>query len=80
MKLLFLSNGHGEDEIAIRIIKRLQSSPHCPGITALPLVGNGYAYIRLGIPLLDRGQKMPSGEGVEGVGEAVDRVNQVDWV
>lgn len=61
MKLLFLSNGHGEDEIAIRIIKRLQSSPHCPGITALPLVGNGYAYTRLGIPLLDRGQKMPSG-------------------
>ncbi|MFN6233535.1 hypothetical protein [Microcystis sp.] len=54
MKLLFLSNGHGEDEIAIRIIKRLQSSPHCPGITALPLVGNGYAYTRLGIPLLDR--------------------------
>ncbi|MFM7908457.1 MAG: hypothetical protein ACKPA9_25910, partial [Microcystis sp.] len=61
MKLLFLSNGHGEDEIAIRIIKRLQSSPHCPDITALPLVGNGYAYTRLGIPLLDRGQKMPSG-------------------
>ncbi|AKV71225.1 hypothetical protein VL20_6513 [Microcystis panniformis FACHB-1757] len=56
-----MSNGHGEDEIAIRIIKRLQSSPLCPDITALSLVGNGYAYTRLGIPLLDRGQKMPSG-------------------
>jgi len=61
VKLLFLSNGHGEDEIATRIIKRLSSSPHCPSITALPLVGNGYAYTRLGIPLLDQGQKMPSG-------------------
>lgn len=61
MKLLFLSNGHGEDEIAIRIIKRLQLSPHCPSITALPLVGNGHAYTRLEVSLLDGGQKMPSG-------------------
>jgi uncharacterized protein (TIGR03492 family) len=61
VKLLFLSNGHGEDEIATRIIKRLQKSPHCPNIIGLPLVGNGHAYTRLGIPLLDQGQKMPSG-------------------
>jgi uncharacterized protein (TIGR03492 family) len=61
VKLLFLSNGHGEDEIATRIIKRLQSSPHCPSITALPLVGAGHAYTRLGVSLLDQGQKMPSG-------------------
>jgi uncharacterized protein (TIGR03492 family) len=61
VKLLLLSNGHGEDEIAIRIIKRLQQSPNCPILAALPLVGFGHAYTRLGISLLDEGQKMPSG-------------------
>jgi uncharacterized protein (TIGR03492 family) len=61
MKLLVLSNGHGEDLIAIRIIERLlQDIPELE-ITALPIVGQGYAYRQFNIPLAGRVQQMPSG-------------------
>ena len=60
MKLLVLSNGHGEDIIAIRIIERLLWDAELE-ITALPIVGQGYAYQKRGIPLAGRVQQMPSG-------------------
>jgi uncharacterized protein (TIGR03492 family) len=61
MKMLVLSNGHGEDLIATRIIERLQQ--HIPQLelVALPIVGQGYAYQNLNIPLAGRVQSMPSG-------------------
>ena len=42
--LLVLSNGHGEDVIALRLIEALQQ--RCPGLdlAVLPLVGTGEAY------------------------------------
>ena len=61
MKLLVLSNGHGEDEIAIRIIERLRRSIPELDLTALAIVGQGYAYKNLQIPLAGRVQQMPSG-------------------
>ncbi|MEN9518276.1 MAG: hypothetical protein RLZZ381_864 [Cyanobacteriota bacterium] len=61
MKLLVLSNGHGEDLIAIRIIERLLQDIAELEITALPIVGQGYAYQNLNIPLAGRVQQMPSG-------------------
>ncbi|NES81818.1 MAG: hypothetical protein F6K10_10670 [Moorea sp. SIO2B7] len=61
MKLLCLSNGHGEDVIATRILEQLQHHPDAPDIAALPLVGEGYAYTRLDIPIIGPVQKMPSG-------------------
>ena len=61
MKLLVLSNGHGEDVIAIRIIERLLQNLAELEITALPIVGQGYAYQSLNIPLAGRVQQMPSG-------------------
>lgn len=61
MKLLCLSNGHGEDEIAIRIVRELQQQATPPEIVALPIVGEGQSYTRLGIPLLGPTQVMPSG-------------------
>lgn len=61
MKLLVLSNGHGEDVIAIRIIERLLQSMAELEIKALPIVGQGYAYQQLDIPLIGRVQQMPSG-------------------
>ena len=61
MKLLVLSNGHGEDEIAIRIIERLLKDTSNLDIAALPIVGQGYAYKKLDIPLAGRVQQMPSG-------------------
>lgn len=61
MKLLVLSNGHGEDLIATRIIERLLQNIAELDITALPIVGQGYAYQNLNIPLAGRVQQMPSG-------------------
>ena len=60
MKLLVLSNGHGEDRVAIRIIERLQQDSALQ-LAALPIVGQGYAYKNLKIPLAGRVQQMPSG-------------------
>lgn len=60
MKLLVLSNGHGEDVIAIRIIERLIEDSELE-ITALPIVGQGHAYQKLDIPIAGRVQQMPSG-------------------
>ena len=60
-KLLCLSNGHGEDVIAVRILEQLQHHSSSPEIAALPLVGEGYAYTQAGIPIVGPVQKMPSG-------------------
>jgi uncharacterized protein (TIGR03492 family) len=60
-RLLCLSNGHGEDIIAVRILQELQQ--HSPNIdvAALPIVGEGRAYTQLGISLIGSVQTMPSG-------------------
>jgi uncharacterized protein (TIGR03492 family) len=61
MKLLVISNGHGEDVIAIRIVEELLNSPHKLEIAALPIVGRGSAYTRSNIPIAGKVQQMPSG-------------------
>ncbi|MBW4614297.1 MAG: lipid-A-disaccharide synthase-related protein [Desmonostoc vinosum HA7617-LM4] len=61
LRLLILSNGHGEDIIATRILQELQRQLNPPEIFALPLVGEGRAYQRLGIPLIGSVRTMPSG-------------------
>ncbi len=61
MKLLILSNGHGEDAIAARIAEKLKLTPNPPELAILPLVGEGHAYRGLNIPLIGRVKKMPSG-------------------
>jgi uncharacterized protein (TIGR03492 family) len=44
LKILALSNGHGEDEVAVRILRQLQQQcPDCH-LQALPIVGEGRAY------------------------------------
>jgi uncharacterized protein (TIGR03492 family) len=62
LKLLTLSNGHGEDEVAVRVLRQLQQ--RCPDwdLKALPIVGEGRAYEQAGIPIYGavRGA-MPSG-------------------
>lgn len=60
-RLLCLSNGHGEDVIAVRILQALQTQPNCPKLFALPLVGEGRAYHSLGVPLIGTVKSMPSG-------------------
>lgn len=59
--LLCLSNGHGEDIIAVRILQELQQHSSLLNIAALPLVGEGRAYIQQGIPIIGSVKTMPSG-------------------
>lgn len=61
LRLLCLSNGHGEDIIAVRILQELQQYSTEISIAALPIVGEGQAYTKLGIPLIGSVQIMPSG-------------------
>lgn len=61
MNLLCLSNGHGEDAIAIRILEQLQQLAPELDIAALPIVGEGRAYHQLDIPIIGTVKNMPSG-------------------
>jgi uncharacterized protein (TIGR03492 family) len=60
-KLLCLSNGHGEDEIAVHILQALRARVDFTQFAALPLVGEGLAYKRINVSLLPPVQRMPSG-------------------
>lgn len=60
-RLLCLSNGHGEDIIAVRVLQALQAQVNPPQISALPLVGEGQAYHQAEIPLVGAVKAMPSG-------------------
>jgi uncharacterized protein (TIGR03492 family) len=60
MEVLCLSNGHGEDQVAVRVALELQKLGI--EVTALPMVGVGSAYTKANIPILEDGVKaMPSG-------------------
>ncbi len=61
MRLLALSNGNGEDEVAVRVLRQLRQL--CPDweIQALPIVGDGSAYRQAGIEIYGPTQSaMPS--------------------
>lgn len=61
MRLLCLSNGHGEDVIAVRILEQLRREAPDWKLCALPIVGEGQAYRRSGIAIAGPVQSMPSG-------------------
>ncbi len=62
MKILCLSNGHGEDTIALRILQELQQHPQPPELAVLPLVGEGKAFAKLeNARIIGPVQRMPSG-------------------
>lgn len=61
MRLLCLSNGHGEDLIAIRILAEIRQLRSDIQLDALPLVGEGHAYQSLGITPIGQVRAMPSG-------------------
>jgi uncharacterized protein (TIGR03492 family) len=60
-RLLCLSNGHGEDAIALRILQALQRQANAPELAALPIVGEGHTYRHHDIPLIGPVKTMPSG-------------------
>lgn len=59
--VLFVSNGFGEDTIASSIVEHLLAAVNPPRVIAMPLVGEGLAYARLGIELVGPRELMPSG-------------------
>jgi uncharacterized protein (TIGR03492 family) len=62
LRLLALSNGHGEDEVAVRVLRQIQQQ--CPDweIQAMPVVGEGNAYQQSEIKIYGPTQSaMPSG-------------------
>jgi len=61
MKILFISNGHGEDNQSHCIIEALGQVCSSVEIAAIPIVGEGNAYRRLNIPIISPTQTMPSG-------------------
>jgi uncharacterized protein (TIGR03492 family) len=61
MKLLCISNGHGEDAIALPVLQELRKLAKSPEIVALPIVGEGNAYRSHDFPIAGKVQIMPSG-------------------
>ena len=61
MKVLFLSNGHGEDLNASLILGALRAREPFLQIGAMPLVGMGNAYRRLQVKIIGPTQNLPSG-------------------
>lgn len=58
-KILFITNGHGEDIVAAQIIKKLINN-HI-GIQVLPVVGNGSIYKNLPARVIGPTKVLPSG-------------------
>ncbi|MEH2248030.1 lipid-A-disaccharide synthase-related protein [Nostoc sp.] len=60
-RILFISNGHGEDNHTSHVIQTLRQL--CPSLdmAAMPIVGEGKAYRSLNIPIIGPTQRMPSG-------------------
>ncbi|MBU0672654.1 MAG: hypothetical protein KJ732_06475 [Candidatus Margulisbacteria bacterium] len=57
-KILFITNGHGEDLVAAEIIKKLGSEAKS---AVLPIVGEGKAFASLPVTVLGPKNKLPSG-------------------
>ena len=61
MKLLSISNGHGEDVIALRILMALRRLQPAVEVMGLAISGTGSAYRKAHIPLIAPTQQLPSG-------------------
>ena len=60
-KVLFISNGHGEDLNAVQIVKALRQQQPQLEIGAMPIVGQGNAYRNLNIDIIGPTESLPSG-------------------
>lgn len=61
MRLLFLSNGHGEDVIGSRLALQLAKLLPQADLRAFPLVGSGHAWRDAGLPVLGEARDLPAG-------------------
>jgi uncharacterized protein (TIGR03492 family) len=60
-KVLFISNGHGEDLNASQILKALREQQPQLEIAAMPIVGYGNAYRNLDVEIIGPTEALPSG-------------------
>ena len=60
-RLLYISNGHGEDNHSSHIIRTLRAIRPELDIAALPIVGEGQAYRKIDIPIVGPTYTLPSG-------------------
>ncbi|CAN1209920.1 lipid-A-disaccharide synthase-related protein [Tumidithrix helvetica PCC 7403] len=60
-RVLFLSNGHGEDLNASLVLKAFQQKYPEVEVAALPIVGEGNSYLRLDVPIIAPTRSLPSG-------------------
>ncbi|KAI9131150.1 hypothetical protein ON05_026135 [Acaryochloris sp. CCMEE 5410] len=60
-QLLVISNGHGEDRVAMRILQVLRQDIPKLSVDALPIVGIGQSYGEQTIPRLVKGKALVSG-------------------
>ena len=60
-RVLFLSNGHGEDLNASLVLKALRRVAPAIEMAAMPIVGKGNAYQKLGVTIIGPTQQLPSG-------------------
>lgn len=60
-KLLFISNGHGEDNHSSHIIRSLRELAPELDIAAAPIVGQGHAYRNINVPIISPTLTLPSG-------------------
>lgn len=60
-RILFISNGHGEDNHSSYVIETLLQLYPNLDVAAMPIVGEGNAYRRLNVPIIGPTQNMPSG-------------------
>jgi uncharacterized protein (TIGR03492 family) len=60
-RVLFISNGHGEDLNACEVLKALRRKYSDVEAIALPLVGDGNAYRRAGVEIATPTKALPSG-------------------
>jgi uncharacterized protein (TIGR03492 family) len=61
MKLLCISNGHGEDAIALPVLQELRKLAPSAEIVTLPIVGVGKAYSNHNFAIAGHVQTLPSG-------------------
>lgn len=60
-RLLFISNGHGEDDNSSHVIRTLRAIRPSLDISAVAIVGEGNAYRKLDVPIIGPTYTLPSG-------------------
>jgi uncharacterized protein (TIGR03492 family) len=61
MKILFISNGHGEDLNGSQVLAALRQQQPTVELAAMPIVGAGNAYRKLDVDIIGPTETLPSG-------------------